>query len=99
MKLIIHVADESQISSYPAIKDGSKLVLVKKAVQATPSKNGIYKFKEEILKVLKTYYSDADALTIANETVKDLQNKVNQLSFDDLERLATALIQDQENIS
>jgi hypothetical protein len=51
-----------------------------------------------MLKVLKTYYSDVDALTIANETTKDLQNKVNHLSYDDLERLATALINDkQEN--
>ena len=52
-----------------------------------------------MLKVLRTYYTEADALTIANETIKDLQHKVNQLSYDDLERLATAIVQEQDNIA
>lgn len=52
-----------------------------------------------MLKILKKYYSETDALTIANQTIKDLQNKVNHLSYDDLERIATALLQDQENMS
>ncbi|XP_011495468.1 PREDICTED: ubiquitin-like protein 4A [Ceratosolen solmsi marchali] len=91
------LTDENEIIFYPGIKDGSKLVLVRKNLQTSRSKNGVYKFKQEMLKVLKTYYSEADALTIANETTKDLQNKVNHLSYDDLERLATALIHDQEN--
>ncbi|XP_001600094.1 ubiquitin-like protein 4A [Nasonia vitripennis] len=93
------LSDDKELSFYPGIKDGSKINLVKKTPQATESKNGVFLFKEEILKVLRNYYSEADALTIANETMKDLQNKVNLLSFDDLERLATALVQDQESLS
>jgi len=92
------LADENKVSFYPGIKEGCKLVLVKKTSQSpSQTKTGIHKFKEEMIKVLQVYYSDNDALTIANEVVKDLKTKVNQLSFDDLERLATAIVQDQEN--
>ncbi|XP_058793151.1 uncharacterized protein LOC131665333 [Phymastichus coffea] len=93
------LSDENQISFYPGIREGTKLTLVKKSPQSTKCKSGVHTFKNEMIKVLQNFYSEADALTIANETIKDLQNKVNHLSFDDLERLATALMQDQENIS
>ncbi|XP_014216655.1 ubiquitin-like protein 4A [Copidosoma floridanum] len=90
------LADENTVDFYPGIRDGSKLVLVKKTPQSpSQSKNGIYKFKEEMIKVLRVYYSDDDALTIANEVIKDLKTKVNQLNFDDLERLATAIEQER----
>lgn len=95
---ILFITDENQISFYPGIKEGTKLTLVKKSPQPTKCKS-VHTFKEEMIKVLRNYYSEADALTIANQTIKDLQTKVNLLSFDDLERLATALVQDQENIS
>lgn len=97
IKFTLLFTDENQISFYPGIKEGSRLTLVKKSPQTSISKSGVHKLKEEMLKVLKNYYSEADALTIANETVKNFQNKVNQLSFDDLERIATALIQDLDS--
>ncbi|KAL7305978.1 hypothetical protein TKK_0001448 [Trichogramma kaykai] len=91
------LTDENEVGFYPGIKDESKLILVKKAPQISTPKNGLHIFKTEILKVLKNYYTESDALTIANQTIKDLQMKVAHMSYDDLERLATALLQDQEN--
>lgn len=59
-------------------------------------KNGTVLLKESVSKILKHYYSESETESITNELIKDLRNKVNNLSFDDLERLASALIQDQE---
>lgn len=100
------VADENPLSFYPGIKDGSKLnLVVRKTTQESSDeklqsvqKYGTALLRESVSKVLKKYYSQTETESIINELVKDLRTKVNNLSFDDLERLATALLQDQENI-
>ncbi|XP_015115906.1 ubiquitin-like protein 4A [Diachasma alloeum] len=98
------LADENPLSFYPGIKDGSKLNLVVKKSSQGPSeekqatKSGTVLLRESVTKILKHYYSESETETIVNEMIKDLRNKVNNLSFDDLERLATTLIQDQESI-
>lgn len=96
-------SDENLLSFYPGIKDGSKLNLVVKKLSQESNENkqnvgksGIILLKESVSRILKHYYSESETESITNELIKDLKNKVNNLSFDDLERLATTLIQDQE---
>ena len=93
----MQILDDNQIGSYPQIKDGCKLVLVKKVSSQSNSRNGVQKFRDELLKVLRRFYSEQNAQTVANETIKVLKNKANLLSYDDLERLATALLADTGN--
>lgn len=101
------VSDENPLSFYPGIKDGSKLnlLVIKKAEEgssegrASHSKSGTHLLRDEISRVLRHYYTESETESIINELIKDLKNKVNNLSYDDLERLATALLQDQENIA
>lgn len=95
------------MSFYPGIKDGSKLnlLVIKKAeegsseAKALQQKSGTQLLRDEISRVLRHYYTVSETESIVNELIKDLKNKVNNLSYDDLERLATALLQDQENIA
>ncbi|XP_033327371.1 ubiquitin-like protein 4A [Megalopta genalis] len=98
------LADTNPLSFYPDIKDGSKLNLLVKAEEG-PSKwtmpvrkTGTNVLRDEISRVLRHYYTEPVTESIVNELIEDLENKVNNLSYDDLERLATALLQDQENI-
>lgn len=98
--------DENPLSFYPGIKDGSKLNLVVKKESQGPSEDkssqnnsGTALLKESVAKILKHYYTESESESITNEFVKDLKNKLNKLSFDDLERLATVLLQDQENLA
>ncbi|XP_029051923.1 ubiquitin-like protein 4A [Osmia lignaria lignaria] len=101
------LADENPLSFYPGIKDGSKLnlLVIKKADEgsgegkASHSKSGTNLLRDEVSRVLRHYYTESETESIVNELIKDLKNKVNNLSYDDLERLATALLQDQENIA
>ncbi|EZA53868.1 ubiquitin-like protein 4A [Ooceraea biroi] len=102
------LADENPLSFYPGIKDGSKLnllVIGKKADEGSSEakppqqRSGTHILRDEISRVLRHYYTVSETESIVNELIKDLKNKVNNLSYDDLERLATALLQDQENIA
>ncbi|XP_012235624.1 ubiquitin-like protein 4A [Linepithema humile] len=100
------LADENPLSFYPGIKDGSKLnlLVIKKAEEGSSEsksqqKSGVHLLRDEVSRVLRHYYTVSETESIVNELVKDLKNKVNNLSYDDLERLATALLQDQENIA
>lgn len=101
------VADENPLSFYPGIKDGSKLnlLVIKKTEEGSSEaksfqqKSGTQLLRDEVSRVLRHYYTVSETESIVNELIKDLKNKVNNLSYDDLERLATALLQDQENIA
>ncbi|XP_043261040.1 ubiquitin-like protein 4A [Colletes gigas] len=101
------LADENPLSFYPGIKDGIKLnlLVIKKAEEGSSKektifcKSGMRLLRDEISRVLRHYYTESETESIVNELIKDLENKVNNLSYDDLERLATALLQDQENIA
>ncbi|XP_043267376.1 ubiquitin-like protein 4A [Venturia canescens] len=101
------LSDENPLSFYPGIKDGCRLYLVVKkdlcnSIQSsseakTPTpKSGIAILKEEMTRILKQYYTPTETDAILNELIKELRKKVDSLTYDDLERLATALIQDQE---
>lgn len=100
------LADENPLSFYPGIKDGSKLnlLVIKKTEESSSEgrshqKTGVHLLKDEISRVLSHYYTESETKAIVNELIKDLRIKVNNLNYDDLERLATALLQDQENIA
>ncbi|XP_015516019.1 ubiquitin-like protein 4A [Neodiprion pinetum] len=96
------LADDQLLSFYPTIKDGCKLNLfVKKQIQSegksAQGDTGIQLFRSEMSRVLRHYYTESETQSIINEFMKDLKKKVDGLSYDDLERLATALLQDQES--
>lgn len=100
------LADENPLSFYSGIKDGSKLnLLVIKTTEEGSSegrsrqRTGVHLLRDETSRVLRHYYTESETEAIVNELIKDLKVKVNNLSYDDLERLATALLQDQENIA
>ncbi|XP_012252113.2 ubiquitin-like protein 4A [Athalia rosae] len=97
------LADDKLLSFYPTIKEGSKLNLFIKKHQneerTSQTDAGIQLFRSEMARVLRLYYTESETQSIVNEFMKDLKKKVDSLSYDDLERLATALIQDQENIA
>lgn len=93
------------MSFYPGIKDGSKLnlLVIKKAEEGSSKgkapqiKSGTVLLQDEISKVLRRYYTEPETIMIVNELIRDLKNKVNNINLDELERLATALLHDQEN--
>ncbi|XP_076180259.1 ubiquitin-like protein 4A [Ptiloglossa arizonensis] len=99
------LADENPLSFYPGIKDGSKLnlLVIKKAEEGSSKgkapqiKSGTVLLQDEISKVLRRYYTEPETIMIVNELIRDLKNKVNNINLDELERLATALLHDQEN--
>lgn len=97
------ITDQNPLSFYPGIKDGSKLnLVVKQSGKSQEDKSsrmtmGVATLREEMARILSQYYTESETEAIVRETIKDLKHKVNNLSYDDLERLATALIQEQES--
>ncbi|RZC34072.1 ubiquitin and/or Ubiquitin 2 domain containing protein [Asbolus verrucosus] len=73
--------DDRTVGSYPKIKDGTKLYV---AVKKPDTLNAA------LTRFLRQYYSDQQCTIIVDEFMKDFQNKVNNLSLDDLERIAKA---------
>ncbi|GBP45051.1 Akirin [Eumeta japonica] len=74
------LADEKTLQAYPTIKEGTKLNLVVK------KPDGLF---ETCIKHYKRYgYTDAEATRAANETVKIIQRKIDEMSWDDIERLS-----------
>ncbi|KAL4704017.1 hypothetical protein ACJJTC_018057 [Scirpophaga incertulas] len=73
------LADEQRVQSYPTIKEGSKLNLVVKK-------------SDNLQTLLVKHYkqsgmSDSDANTTVNKILKNMQEKFDRLSWDDIERL------------
>lgn len=52
--------------------------------------------KTEMTRVLRRYYTESESELIADDIIEDLKSKVENCSYDDFERLATALMQDQD---
>ena len=99
-KILFEISDENPLSFYPGIKDGSKLnLIIKKSAQTSnesfADQPGMQLLQKDMIRVLRCYYTESESESIANEMIKGLKFKVNNVSFDDLERLATALMQDQ----
>lgn len=78
--------DDKTIGFYPKIKDGTKLHLV---IKKPESLNIV------LTRFLKTYYSEEQTKLILDQFMKDFQAKVDSLSLDDLERIATSYLNDE----
>ncbi|GJQ72357.1 hypothetical protein Trydic_g3442 [Trypoxylus dichotomus] len=78
--------DEKRIGFYPKIKDGTKLHLV---IKKPESLNTI------LSRFLRSYYTEDQTKLILDHFMKDFQTKVNSLSLDDLERIATSYLNDE----
>lgn len=74
------LADEKSLDDYPQIKSGSKLTMVVK--EAEP-------LKDVMCKIFKKYYSDEQAEAMVKEFMIDFEKRLDQLSLDDFERMAT----------
>ncbi|EFA09130.1 ubiquitin-like protein 4A [Tribolium castaneum] len=73
--------DDKTVGSYPNLKDGAKIYVAVKKPDT---------LKAALTRFLRQYYSDQQCSAIVDEFMKDFQNKVNNLSLDDLERIAKA---------
>lgn len=73
--------DDKTIGSYrSSIKPGSKLTIVVK--EAEP-------LKDVMLKLFKRYYPEEQAINMNRTFTNDFERKLNEMSLDDIERMAT----------
>ncbi|KXJ73366.1 hypothetical protein RP20_CCG015979 [Aedes albopictus] len=77
------LSDEKTIASYGNIKDGSKLTLVVKKPDP---------LREVIFRQFKKYLQEEQSQRLTNEFMKDFDSKVQQLSLDDLEKIASDIL-------
>lgn len=80
------LVDEKTIGFYPKIKDGSKLHLV---IKKPESLNIV------LTRFLQNYYNEEQCNLILDEFMRDFYVKVDSLSLDDLERIATSYLNDE----
>lgn len=81
------LADELTINSYPSIKEGTKLNLIIK------KPDGLYEVGIKYFKSLGR--SDAEAIKASANLMKIVERKFNELSWDDVERLAKSCLEDE----
>lgn len=74
------LADEKTLNSYPTIKDGTKLTVVIKEPEP---------LKDVMNKIFKKFYSEEQADAMTKEFMIDFDNRLSQMSLDDIERMAT----------
>ncbi|KAG4076457.1 hypothetical protein HA402_005900 [Bradysia odoriphaga] len=73
--------DDKTIGSYSTtIKPGSKLTIVVKEGEM---------LKDVMLKLFKRYYPDEQAANMNRTFIADFERKLNEMSLDDIERMAT----------
>lgn len=78
------LADDKSLNAFPQIKCGSKLTVVIKEPEP---------LKDVMCKIFKKYYSDEQSEAMAKEFMIDLEKRLEQLSFDDFERMATYFLE------
>lgn len=85
---ILHVGrtlvDDKPLSAFPQIKNGSKLTVVMKEPEP---------LKDVMCKIFKKYYSDEQSEAMAKEFMMDFDKRLEQLSFDDFERMAAYFLE------
>lgn len=74
------LVDDKTLDSYPTIKEGTKLTVVIKEPEA---------LKDVMQKIFKKFYSDEQSETLAKDFMVDFEKRLDQLSLDDIERMAT----------
>lgn len=78
------LVDDKIIGAYPAIKDGTKLTLVIKEPEP---------LKDIMLKMFKRYYTDQQSEEMTKEFLIDFEQRIRQMSLDDIERMATYFLE------
>ncbi|XP_058460911.1 ubiquitin-like protein 4A-B [Malaya genurostris] len=73
------LVDEKTVASYGTIRDGSKLTLVVKKPDS---------LRDVIQRHFKKYLQEEQSQRLTNEFMKDFDGKIQQLSLDDLEKIA-----------
>lgn len=78
------LADDKPLSAFPQIRSGSKLTVVQKEPEP---------LKDIMCKIFKKYYSDEQSELMAKELMIDLDKRLDQLNFEDFERMATYFLE------
>lgn len=97
--------DSKKLFDYPQIKDGTKLMLVVKRSIKETSPSGstggtqVTILREATFNFLKKHYGETVSRKITDEFMKEFNKKIATLSLDDLERLATSFLQEEETQS
>lgn len=76
--------DDKCIGDYPKIKDGSKLFVAVKKLEALQGVLG---------KLFRKYYTEDQCQLIVDAFMRNFHSKINSLSLDDLERIAISELQ------
>ncbi|XP_062559769.1 ubiquitin-like protein 4A-B [Armigeres subalbatus] len=77
------LSDEKTVASYGNIKDGTKLTLVVKKPDP---------LREVLLRQFKKHLQEEQSQRLTNEFMKDFDSKIQQLSLDDLEKIASDIL-------
>lgn len=83
------LTDDQTIGSYNKIKEGSKIHLVIKKAD---------NLQDVLSRFLLRYYNEKQTKMILSEFMKDFHEKVQNLSLDDLERIATTYLSDENSL-
>lgn len=78
------LADDKALTAYPQIKNGVKLTVVVKEPEP---------LKDVMCKIFKKFYSDEQSETMAKEFMVDFEKRLDQLSLDDIERMASYFLE------
>lgn len=78
------LADDKPLNAYATIKNGSKLTVVIKEPEP---------LKDVMWKIFKKFYSDEQSEAMAKEFMIDFEKRMDQLSLDDIERMATYFLE------
>lgn len=73
------LADEKTLNTYPTIKDGTKLQVIIKKTEPLDA---------VMQKLLKRFFSQEHSETLTENLMADFQKRLDQLSLDDIEKLA-----------
>lgn len=85
------LSDEQTVESYPSIKEGTKLNLVVKKPE------GLFEASVKYFKSIGM--NDTQAVSTGHELLKVLEEKIHQLSWDDLERLCYDILLEESGQS
>ncbi|XP_055377652.1 ubiquitin-like protein 4A [Condylostylus longicornis] len=77
------LADENQIASYP-ISDNTRLTVVVKKPDP---------LKDIMFRSFRKCYNEQEAEILTSEFMKDFDRRIKEMSLDDIERLATGLLE------
>uniref|UniRef100_A0A8D9BU32 Ubiquitin-like protein 4A n=1 Tax=Cacopsylla melanoneura TaxID=428564 RepID=A0A8D9BU32_9HEMI len=93
--------DTNKIQDYPQIKEGTKLnLVVKRSIKETsPSASGgsnVTVLRDATYKFARKYFTETQSNKIADEFLKEFNKSISTLSLDDLERLATSYLLEEE---